>query len=179
MARIPYADPQTLDGETRRLLERLPPLNLFRMLAHAESAFPRYVRMGNALLSKGSLDPVLREMVILRVGHLCGAAYEICQHERIGRDLDMPEDKLRALAKGPEAAVFTELERDALRFTDEMVREVRPAQATFDRLAGRLSHGELVELVLVAGYYLMTCRVLETFRVEIEDHGAALDLDRS
>lgn len=179
MARIPYADPQTLDAETRDMLGRLPPLNLFRMLAHAESALPRYVRMGNALLTKGSLDPVLREMAIVRVGHLCGAAYELHQHDRISRDLGMAEDKLAALAEGPDAAPFTELESAVLRFTDEVVRDVRPTDATFDALAGRLSHGELVELVLVTGYYMMTCRVLETLGVDIEaGDGAALDLDR-
>ena len=33
MARIPYPDPDTFDADTRTMLGKLPPLNLFRMMA--------------------------------------------------------------------------------------------------------------------------------------------------
>ena len=36
MARIPYPDPKTLLPETQEQLAKLPPLNLFRMLAGGE-----------------------------------------------------------------------------------------------------------------------------------------------
>ena len=53
--------------------------------------------MGNALLYKCELDPVLRELAIIRVGRLSRAAYEVFQHERIGREVGVTEDKIAAL----------------------------------------------------------------------------------
>ena len=36
MAHVPYPDPQTLSPDTQAVLDKLPPLNIFRMLAGGE-----------------------------------------------------------------------------------------------------------------------------------------------
>ncbi|HEX9259274.1 MAG TPA: carboxymuconolactone decarboxylase family protein, partial [Acidimicrobiales bacterium] len=96
MARIPYPDPATLLPETVEVLAKVgdPPLNIFRMLAGGEGLLRAFMRFGNHLLARTRVDPVLREIAILRVGVLSGAAYEVYQHERIGRDLGMGEELL-------------------------------------------------------------------------------------
>ena len=68
MARVPYPDPATLDPNTQAFLDRLPPLNVFRMLAGGEGLLAAFARFGNHLLYKSMLDPVLREIAIIRVG---------------------------------------------------------------------------------------------------------------
>ena len=72
MARIPYPDPDTFDADTRSLLDKLPPLNLFRMMAGGGALLNNFVRLGNHLLFKSELDPVLRELAIIRVGVVVG-----------------------------------------------------------------------------------------------------------
>ena len=42
-------------------------------------------------------------------------------------------------------------------------------------LARRLSHQEMQELTLTVGYYMMVCRFLETFDVDIEDAPVGLN----
>jgi alkylhydroperoxidase family enzyme len=74
MARIPYPDPSQ---EFTTLSVRL---NLFRMLAHAETTGKRVLSLGNALLSQLELLPKLRELAILQVAHESGADYEWIQH---------------------------------------------------------------------------------------------------
>lgn len=176
MPRIPYPDPATFPPKLREFQARIDPnVNVFRMLPWAESAVEHWHRLGNALLQKSRLDPVLREMAIVRVGHLCRAAYEVYQHERISARIGMPAEKIAALKEGPDAPVFDELERLVLRFTDEVVKNVKASDATFDALAARLSHRELCELVLTIGYYQMTCAFLENFEIPIEAPGLVGD----
>jgi 4-carboxymuconolactone decarboxylase len=169
---IPYADVAKASPETRKLYERLnSPLNIYRMLLHADSAMYGYLKMGNALLFKGTLDPVLREMAILRVGHLCNAPYEIYQHENIARQLAMPEAKIQALKLGPSAPAFNELERLVLTLTDEVVRDVRASPGVAAALTARLTPRQYAELVLTVGFYQMTCAFLENMGVELEPPG--------
>ena len=74
MARIPYPDPIELTEETAEFLGRLPALNIFRMLAGTEGLLQAFTRFGNHLLYRSELDPVLRELAILRVGVLSNAS---------------------------------------------------------------------------------------------------------
>ena len=173
MARIPYPDLSEASKDVRDLAARIDPmLNVFRMLPHAESAFYGFMKFGNALLLKTEIDPILREIMILRVGHLSGAHYEIHQHEKIAAHVGMGPDKITALAGNLESEVFDDLERLVLRFTDEVVAGVKATNETFDALATHFNHRQLNEAVLTIGFYMMVCRYLENFEIELEDEGS-------
>lgn len=179
MARIPYCEIDKAPKPIQDLIAKLPPLNIMRMMAHGHTVMRPYLDLGGALLWKGELDPQLREMAILRVGYLSKAGYETYQHERISRQLGMPEEKIQALKVGADDSVLTDDEKLVVRFTDECVRDVRVSDATFDKAAKRFSRCELVELVMAVGFYMMTCRFLENFGVDIEEGDApGLDINR-
>src|SRR6188472_4007709 len=112
MARIPYPDPSTLRPETQEILSRTgdPPMNIFRMLAGGEGLLRAFSRFGNHLLARSKLDPVLREIAILRVGVLSDATYEMYQHDRISRGLGMSEEMLAGIRAGAADPVFDELQ---------------------------------------------------------------------
>lgn len=171
MSRIPYRDPATCPPEMKARLEKLGPLNVFRMLAHSDAGLQGFVRMGNALLYKGELDPHLREMAILRVGHLSKAGYEVFQHERIAARLGLAPAKIAATKSGPDTPGLSETEALVLRLTDDIVRNVKADEALFRAAEARLTRGALVELVLAIGYYMMVSRFLETFEVDLEPAG--------
>lgn len=168
MARIPYPDRDTLKPETQDQLGKLPPLNLFRMMAGGEGLLRAFVQLGNHLLFKSALDPVLREIAILRVGALSRARYEVFQHERIGRGLGMSEALLAAIRSGPDDAAFTDLQRLVMRFTDDVVANVRASDATFEPLRAALPVQQLQELTVTIGYYMTACRFLENFDIDLE-----------
>jgi len=172
MARIPYPDATALAPETQDQLARLPPLNLFRMLAGGEGLLRAFVALGNHLLFKADLPPVLREIAILRVGALSNARYEVFQHERIARGLGMSDALLAAIRHGPDAAEFDDVQRLIMRYTDDVVRNVRASDDTFEPLRARLSLQELQELTVTIGYYMTASRFLENFDVDIEIAGA-------
>lgn len=168
MARIAYPEPATLTPEAKEAMEKLGPLNIFRMMAGGGGLLSAFTRMGTYLLFKTKLDPILREIAIIRVGILSKASYEVYQHERIGRDLGMSETLIAAVHAGPDADAFNDLQRLVMRFTDDVVLNVRAPDATFEPLRQRLSVQELQELTITIGYYMMVSRFLETFDVDIE-----------
>jgi alkylhydroperoxidase family enzyme len=168
MSRVPYPDRQALSPETQEFLGKLPPLNIFRMLAGGEGLLAGFVRLGNHLLYKAKLSPVLREIAILRVGALSNARYEVFQHERIARALGMSDALIAAIHRGPDDPAFDDVQRMVMRFTDDVVRNVRASDETFAPLAARLTVQELQELTVTVGYYMMASRFLETFDVDIE-----------
>jgi alkylhydroperoxidase family enzyme len=168
MARVRYPDPKTLSSETQDYLGKLPPLNLFRMMAGGEGLLRAFVRLGNHLLFKSRLSPVLREIAILRVGALSNARYEVFQHERIARDLGMTDGLLAAIRHGPDDPAFDDLQRLVMRFTDDVVRNVRASDETFEPLCAQLSLQELQELTVTIGYYMTASRFLETFDIDLE-----------
>ena len=169
MPRIPYFDLEQASDEMRAALRSRRPLNIYRMIPHSGPAGLGFVKLGNALLNHNELDSGLRELVILRVGVLSNAAYELHQHRRIARRVGLSDEKIAGAAQGPDAPVFDELERDVLRFTDEVIHHVKASDALFRSVAKRLSHRQLAELIMTIGYYLLVCRFLENLEVEIEE----------
>ena len=171
MARIPYFDLAQAPASYTEMLGSRPPLNLYRMLPHAGNAAEGFLRLGGALLRDNELDARLREIAILRVGLLSGAGYEVHQHKKLARKLGLADAKVAALEPGADASALDELELEVLRFTDEVVDHVKAPDAMFDAMRARLSTRALAELVLTIGFYMMVCRFLENFEVDIEPPG--------
>lgn len=177
MARIPYAEPDKQPEDTQLLLDQLAPLNIFRMMANAPHLIGPFVDLGTAFLFKGVLDPIDREIAILRVGYLSNASYETAQHEKIGRDIGMSDALIDAVKAGPEAEGLTEGQRGIIRFVDDLVVNVRASDETLQPMLEAYGADGAQELTLITGYYMMVCRFLETFDVDVEDGGAkGLDL---
>jgi len=180
MARVPYPDPAELSPDTQAFLAKLPPMNIFRMLAGGEGLLTAFTRFGNHLLYKSALDPVLREVAIVRVGVLSDASYEVYQHDAISRQLGMSDELLAAIRDGADSTVFDDAQREVMRFTDDVVANVRASDETFEPLRQRLSAQEMQELVITIGFYMAVSRYLETFGVDIETGGDDLiDIARS
>ena len=175
MARLPYVDPESAPERVREALERVPPINVFRMIANAETAFRPWLAFGGALLSSLELDARLRELVILHVGRLSGAEYEWVQHVPIALAVGASEEDVAAIEQGNvDAACLGPDVTAALRFTTEVVREVRASDATLEAVREHLSPREVVELLLVIGQYMLVARVAETTGIEIDEGGPAV-----
>ena len=180
MARIPYVEPDTAGPEVRPVLEQLPvKLNIFKIMAHAETSFVPLLRLGTSILGQQKLDARLRELAILRVAKLSDAEYEWVQHVPIARHTGATDAEIEALERGDaEAACFGELERAVLRFTDEVVRDVGASDAAFAAVAKHLSPREIVELVLAVGFYMTVARLMETTRIDLDEPAGTAVLDR-
>src|SRR5947208_10107323 len=162
MARIEYSDPAKHDDRTREILGKNRNANIFRMMSHSPKYFEQYCRLGGAIRHRGELDPIVRELAITRTGILCEAPYEIVAHKRIGKNVGVTDEQNAALEDWKQATCFNEVQRAALAFTDEIVTLRKPADATLNAIAAKLTPGALIELQLSVGFYIMTSKFLET-----------------
>jgi alkylhydroperoxidase family enzyme len=168
MARIEYCNPANASERTRAILDKNRNANIFRMMAHSPRHLEQYCRLGRAIRSEGELDPVLRELAITRTGILCEAPYEVAAHKRIGKGVGVSDEQNAALEHWQSATCFNDAQRAVLAFTDEVVRLPRPTDATFNAIKQKLTARALVELQLAIGFYIMTSKFLETFKIDLE-----------
>ncbi len=168
MARIPYPDLTKASAEVTDMLARLPaPANIFNMMAHAETCLKPVMKLGGTLLGKLELAPKLRELCLLHAVKLAGGEYEWVQHVPIARDLGCSQAQIDALERGDDgAACFEAQEQAALRFTREAVTRNAASEAALANAREHLSDREVVELILMIGFYTMLARLTETLGVE-------------
>jgi alkylhydroperoxidase family enzyme len=172
MARIPYSDLTQVSPAIREMLGARPPLNIFRMVAHGAATAEGFLTLGNAILQRSELDPVLRELVILRVGALSGSSYEVFQHRRVAARTGVPQQQIEAVLQNPAGEVaardFSAEQLTVLRYCDAVVRQVKAPSALFDAVAQLLPHRQLVELMMTIGFYMLVSRLLENLEVDLE-----------
>ncbi len=169
MARLPYLDRSDLLPEHQDLLARN--LNLYRVLAHS----PRAARSLNTLarfIRDGSrLDPRLRELAILQVAYLTRSAWGFSHHVRIGREVGLSDDDIRAIADETGGRP-TELEpaaRAVLRAAREMTTDLAVSDETFSALREEIDNERLTDLIVTIAFYNGLVRVLETMQVDVEE----------
>jgi alkylhydroperoxidase family enzyme len=155
MARLPYLDLSDAAPDVRAALERLPPLNILRMTAHAQSAVRPWLALGGALLATLELDPVRRELAILQVARLTQAEYEWVQHEAIALGVGVTPAQVQAVRAGRVADPSLDPGQQAvLAFAAEVVE--RRGGCSPEAVQAILDHGserQVVELILLVGYY--------------------------
>jgi AhpD family alkylhydroperoxidase len=170
VARLPYVEPASAPPEIREALENLPPLNIFRTLAHAEAAFRPGLQLGGAILGQGELDPRRRELAILRTAAVTGADYEWIQHEAIARGVGATEAQIAAVRQGDlDAEDFDEDDRLVLRCADELLRDDGIRENTFAAARERLSDREIVELIVTVGYYRMLAGLMNSVAIDLDE----------
>lgn len=169
MARIPYVEPESAAAPVREVLEGLPKLNIFKLMAHAESNFRPLLRLGTSILVEQALSARLRELAILRVARLEDAEYEWTQHVPIARGAGVSDAQVSALERGDiAAACFDPTEQLVLRFTDAVVEEAGADEALVKELSAALPHRELVELVLAIGFYMTVARLMNVAGIDLD-----------
>jgi len=157
MPRIPYVFPP--QGESpiadkirlRRKNGELIPLD--GVFLNAPSIASGYDALIGAIRNQNSLDPGLRELLILRVAALNGAAYEWKQHEPVGRAGGLTTAQLReirnviSIGYGPEYAPNSEefatrlsqsildgVQLAAMDYTDASTRAIKVSSGAFETL---------------------------------------------
>ena len=168
MTRLPYFDPDSASPDVAEAYSALPPLNVFGMVAHADTAFRPWLRLGAALLSELELDPALRELAILEVARLSNCEYEWVQHRAIALGVGVDEDQVAAIERRDDGRL-AKRERAVVVFTRDAVCDVRVSDAALEGVREFASPREVVELLLVVGHYMAVARLVETTGIEVDE----------
>jgi alkylhydroperoxidase family enzyme len=170
MARLPLIDPDTTSGDARAAFDRMPvKLNVFKMLAHAETGFIPAMRFANAILHKQKLGHVHRELLILQVAQRERAAYEWRQHVPIALGLGVTQRQIDCVEQGKyDDDAFDDAERALLAFGTEVIGNVRVSDAVFAAMRPHFSDQEIVEAILAIGVYMMIARLTEATETDLD-----------
>ncbi|MGO9489031.1 MAG: carboxymuconolactone decarboxylase family protein [Solirubrobacteraceae bacterium] len=166
MPRLPYCDPDSAPEPIREVIAETP-LTLLRVIAHADTAFEPWLRYSNTLLRRLQLDPLLRELAILQVAHLCDSRYEWIQHVPIAESFGAERTQIDAIERGAEQdPSLSETQSALLAFTREVVVDGAAGEQSLAEMVAHLGERGAIELLLVIGNYMGLARLIATVGLE-------------
>lgn len=168
--RMSLVDPADTTGKIATAFENMPTtLNIFRMMAHAETCVLPQMRLGVSILSRQDLSHTNREMLILLVAQLEGGAYEWKQHVPIAEGVGVSTDQIAALKNEDlDSEVFDSAERALLSFGRQVIEDVRVEDETFATMREHFSERQVVEAILAIGFYMTMARLTEATETELD-----------
>jgi alkylhydroperoxidase family enzyme len=142
------------------------PNNLFATLAHHPKLLERINVLGG-LFVKHSLLPIReREIMIIRMAWLIRCEYEYAQHSVIGQTAGLTEEEVRSLA-GDEGD-WSAREALLIQLTDEIHYEGQASDRTYARLAREFTESQILELLILPGFYRMIAAVPNSIRIDLD-----------
>jgi alkylhydroperoxidase family enzyme len=169
----PLQPPYTVDVQAafeRVMPPGVPPLKLFRSMAHNPRVLQRLIAGG--LLDHGSISLRERELLILRTTALCGAEYEWGVHVAAfnGKAGFSPEQLADTCAVTPNAALWSQGEQALLTLADSLHASSDVDDGLWQRLSAQFGQDQLIECLLLVGFYHAVSFVVNGLRVEQETH---------
>jgi alkylhydroperoxidase family enzyme len=167
--------------ELEALLKKMTPpgaptiLALFRVLAHHPALAEAMTAVGRVLLGRQSLLPLrAREVVIDRVCARCGAEYEWGVHVAAFAEAAGLSAAQNAAIADPDAddTALTAGDRLLVQLVDELHDSGTVSDVLWAELAAQWTPPQLIELLVLAGWYHAICYVCTGARVPLEPWAA-------
>jgi 4-carboxymuconolactone decarboxylase len=152
----------------------LEPLVLFRTLALHDELFSRMRVVGAGILGHGRVDARTREIMIERTCARCGAEYEWGVHATaFGNAVGLTDAQLAATAQADSNdPVWSALDALLVRLADELHDGCTVSDALWSDLSEHYSHDQLLELVVIAGWYRLISGVINACHMTLEPWAA-------
>lgn len=142
-----------------------PDRNLPCTVVKNQAMFEPWAMLGRRL-REGELPLHDRELITLRVATLVGSAYEWAHHSRSAGISGVSPEEMEAVRRGPDG--WDDETAAKLRAVDELYAYKKISQDTWAKLAAVYSENQLIELIMLVGFYTMTGWFLNSARVEID-----------
>lgn len=171
--RIKPLEENEWDEDARTLIDGLrkagsPVINIVKTLANYSKLYNRWRVFGNHVLFKSALSAREREILILRIGWLCGSEYEWGQHVIIGKRAGLKDEDIKRITQGTDAPGWDPFEATLIRAVDELYSDAFISDATWNALSERYNTKQLMDVVFTIGQYNLVSWALNTFGVQRE-----------
>ena len=143
------------------------PLNIFGTLANHPDLLRRWLVFASHVLSKNTIAPRERELLILRTGWNCGSRYEWGQHVVIARAVGLTDAEIERVTKGP-SNKWGARDRALLVAADELHHDRCIGDETWRMLEEHLSTEQILDLIATVGNYNLVAMFLNSTRVELD-----------
>ena len=176
MARIPYPDPSKFAPEAQQILAATPH-NIARMMIGMGVLYKPVMSLASALINHGTLSPVLREILTIRVAHRMNAQYVLGQHEIMARSAGATDAQLNAISGPIPSPEFSDAENAAILLIDSLVDNVKAPEELVLNAYELLGEVALQEVFVICGFYYMMARYTESLGIDLDagQHGNPLD----
>ncbi len=142
--------------------------NVIGTLLHHPALAGPFLAFNNVLLSTPTLEPRLRELMVLRVAWQTRSTYEWLQHVRFAERFAVTPEEIAAIEHGADAGIWSPLEADLLAATDQLLAGYRIDDETWHRLTEHLDERQLVEVVFVVGTYTCLAMAFRSFGLQVD-----------
>jgi alkylhydroperoxidase family enzyme len=146
----------------------MPVPNVLGTLLHHPALAGPFLSYNRVLLEKPSIEPRLRELLVLRVAARSGSSYEWAQHTRLAASVGVTPEELDSIQGDIDRDTWSPLEADLLDATDQCIDHQRIDDTTWARLAAQLDERQLVELVFVIGTYTGLAMAFNSFGLQLD-----------
>ena len=160
---VPWAQESGFQAATGdgRLLGPFNPMLYSPMLGQASLAGVEAER------EHTSLSQRVREIIILTVGEVWRAAYELYAHTAVAEKAGLHEETVQAIKAGHVPEGLSEEETVAHEFTHMLVAEHRVNARMYSRALAAFGEKGLVDLIFLAGNYITVSALLNAFEVPV------------
>lgn len=161
-------------GDLAPLIERVKAergrlINLYRVLLNSPAIAVAWLDFNTAIRYQTTLDPALRELIILRVSILNGAEYQARIHGAShALQAGLSSRQIMELDAWVSSSLFSAAQRAALAWTDAMTRHIEVPDTLHQELKNHFDDQAIVEITVLAGAYNMHTRVARALRIEPE-----------
>jgi 4-carboxymuconolactone decarboxylase len=144
-------------------------INVYKLLLHRPPLAEIWFSLIDALRTRSVLGARLREIAIIRVGHLNRVEYVVNQHvPQLALPAGLTRDECAALADWRATSLFAPVERAALAYVDAMTTDVQVPDDVFNALRNHFDEPQIVELSVLVGTYNMHTRVMAALAIDPE-----------
>jgi len=140
--------------------------NIFRAMAHYPEMLEAFLAL-NATLPRTELNGRLRELAYIKTSELNGCDYCLHHHRTMGKKAGLNDRQVAETSQSETSDAYDDLERDVMRYAEEVTRHINVDDALVGRLKQQLDDREFVELAMTVGIANFTNRVTETLRMEL------------
>ena len=126
-----------------------------------------YLDMLDAEKKHTSLNPRIREVIILSVGAVWKADYEIYAHSAVGRTVGLSEPAIRTLAAGGLPDDLDGQEKIAQRYARQLSLERRVDADLYAEAKQSFGLQGLADMIYLIGIYHLVCGFLNSFDVPV------------
>jgi 4-carboxymuconolactone decarboxylase len=150
------------------------PLKLFRTLNIHEQLASRMRPLGAGILGHGLIEPRDREIIIHRTCARAGAEYEWGVHVlAFGKPLGLSDAQIVATVHGDSSdPAWSEVDAELIALADELYDTATVSDALWAKLTQRFSEEQLIELLVIAGWYRLLSYVINAAGVQREPWAA-------
>jgi hypothetical protein len=148
----------------------IEPLALFRTLAVHDELTARMRPLGAGILGHGRIPPREREIVIHRTCARAGAEYEWGVHVlAYGKPVGLTDEQIAATATGDaDDPAWSGADKLLIRLSDELYETCNVSAPLWSALGEHYTDDQLLELLIIAGWYRLLSGVINAVGIERE-----------